>query len=125
MSDEPYIEAHFVDQEQTTIEITMFYVPRGMRRQGVGTRLYNEWERALPATVQKVRLFAADTDGAGNSDAFWESLGFEWKFSSEDPSDLDDIMCHTMHKGVNGHPTPTPVFVEPYEDSSDPPTLRG
>lgn len=115
------IDAHFIDPEQATIEITMFHVPKEMRSQGVGTRFYEEWERSLPTTVQKVRLYAADTNGRGSSDAFWERLGFDWKYTAADAGDLDDTMCHTMHKGVNGHPTPAPIFIGPSEDEPETP----
>ena len=55
-----------------------------------------------------MRVFAADTDGSGNSDGFWLALGFAYRYAGE-PGDLSYEAAHTLVKGVNGHPTPAPL----------------
>lgn len=79
-------------------------VPENRRRQGLGTAAYRVWEAGLPQNVRLVRLFAADAEGAGNSDDFWSSLGFRHVYRADD--DLDYESAHAMHKGVNGARTP-------------------
>ena len=74
---EPYINAH---RSGDRIVIDMMWVPPSQRSKGVGTRYYQEWEKTLPPDVTRVEAWAADTDGEGNSDRFWESLGFDYKF---------------------------------------------
>jgi hypothetical protein len=109
-SDEPYIDAH---RSGDIVWIDMMEVPTEQRGQGVGRRVYEEWEASLPEDVKYIMVYAADTEGRGHSDMFWEALGFEWRWYSEFPEDLGDEGQHTMIKGVNGNPTPEPVFVGP------------
>jgi GNAT superfamily N-acetyltransferase len=111
--DKPYIEASI---GRDTANIDMFYVPKNQRHKGVGTRYYQEWEANLPKTVKLIRLLAADTEGQGNSDQFWEMMGFEWQYTGEN---LSYEAEHTMWKGVNGHPTPPTVNTDEYEDDEE------
>jgi predicted GNAT superfamily acetyltransferase len=112
--DNPYIDARM--SGDTTVWIDMIHVPKQQRGQGIGTRYYREWEAKLPKTVKLVRLLAADTgSGRGNSDQFWELLGFNWQYKGEN---LDYEAEHMMWKGVNGHPTPATVDVDAYDDDS-------
>jgi hypothetical protein len=52
--------------------IANFKIPEKDRRRGEGTRLYNEWEAALPETVEIVELWTPDYEGL----AFWKSVGY-------------------------------------------------
>lgn len=117
-NDKPVIHAFWVGQDRTVVEINWIHVPPGQRGQGVGRRTYEEWEKALPPTVELVTLFAADSDGSGNSDPFWERLGFGWQFNANDASDIPYESLHRMHKGVNGYPTPKSVWWENEDDNA-------
>jgi GNAT superfamily N-acetyltransferase len=88
-----------------------FHIPKVSRKQGLGRRAYEEWEASLPKEIKLVRLFAADYDN-GNSDGFWEAMGFDWNYTGEN---LSYEAQHAMWKGVNGHPTPPPVNVDEEE----------
>lgn len=101
-STEPYIDAH---RSGGRVIIDMLWVPPSQRGEGVGTRYYEEWEKTIPPDVTRIEAWAADTEGEGNSDRFWESLGFEYKFEGEEDK-LDYESAHWMWKGANGHPTP-------------------
>jgi hypothetical protein len=97
------INAQWADGEaKTVIEITWMK----SSQKGQGRQEYETWEKSLPPTVKLITLFAADSDGSGNSDQFWEKMGFDWVWSPGDDSDIDYESLHRMHKGVNGHPTP-------------------
>lgn len=90
------------------------YVPKELRGKGIGQKLYLNWETNLPSETKLVKLFAADYgDGLGNSDPFWERLGFEHQYYGETMSYEGE---HTMWKGVKCHPTPEPVDWDAYED---------
>jgi predicted GNAT superfamily acetyltransferase len=102
------IEGHLSSPE--TAWVDMILIPAQERGTGQGRRTYEAWEARLPATVEVVRLFAADT-GSGESDGFWEAMSFEYQYDCEDESDLDYESSHMMFKGVNGHPTPKPIWV--------------
>ncbi len=112
----PVVEWHFIDAEKNMVELTMFSIPKEERRRGVGRSTYESWEASLPLSVKVIRLFAADTDGNGNSDCFWERMGFDWRYTADDISDMDYTTQHSMHKGIHGHPTPEPVFVDACEE---------
>ena len=111
-SNEPRIVA---DIGKEVALIHDFYIPQHMRGKGMGRRYYEEWEASLPETVELVKLFAADYDGSGNSDGFWDALGFSYAYTGDTMSYEAE---HTMWKGVNGHPTPPPVDVDDEEDYS-------
>ena len=102
------IAAHWVNAP-TAMELAWFCVPAGARGQGHGRRLYEEWEKSLPPSVTLVTLFAADSDGNGNSDIFWEAMGFDWVYAINADQNADYESLHRMQKGVNGHPTPAPA----------------
>ena len=81
-------------------------IPADKRGQGLGRALYERFEASLPADIEMIMIFAADTDGSGNSDGFWSAMGFEYRYDGEDlPYEAE----HTMVKGVNGNPTPAPI----------------
>jgi len=107
------------------VELHWFKVPEESRRSGMGTRLWAWLQANLPPHIKLVTLFAADSDGGGNSDPFWEKQGFRWRYAAEDPGDLDYEATHAMWKGVNGHRTPKPVITgldqddEPDEGSGE------
>ena len=105
MDEQPFIEGH---RGGAAAWVDMVFVPDGRRGRGEGRRLYEEWEAGLPGDVEMVLVFAADTEGEGNSDGFWEALGFSYRFEG-DEDDLSYDAAHTMVKGVNGHPTPAPA----------------
>jgi len=92
--------------------VDMIFIPPEKRRQGEGTKLYKEWEAALPHSIKLIRLLAADT-GHGTSEAFWEHLGFAFAYDAEDSGDLTYEQRQEMVKGVHGTPTPAPVQIEP------------
>lgn len=51
------------------------------------------------------------------SNGFWEALGFEYRWISDDPEDLSYETRNEMVKGVNGTPILAPVYVAPeYDD---------
>lgn len=113
------IVAHYVDAEKTRIEIEWIHVPASERSKGAGRAAYEEWERTLEPSVKLVTLFAADTNEQGNSDPFWEKLGFDWVYTADDADVIPYEHSHRMHKGVNGHPTPKAVWWDE-EDDEDP-----
>lgn len=90
----------------------MIWVPPALRGAGAGRRLYEQFERDLPADVTAVVVFAADTDGSGNSDGFWEALGFSYRYTAPDAEDLSYGARHTLIKGVNGHATPAAIELD-------------
>lgn len=106
----------------STVEIHLIVVPDGKRRAGLGTRFFRWFEANLAERVTLVQVFAADYDGNGNTDGFWESLGFRWKYGGED---LSYEEAHAMWKGVNGHPTPRMIAVGPDEDDDEEPGMDG
>lgn len=103
-SEQPRIVADIGDRIATIHDL---YVPRNLRSSGMGTKIYLDWEANLPTSVQLVKLFAADYgEGRGNSNSFWEELGFDYQYGDE----ISDYEArHSMRKGVNGNPTPPPI----------------
>ncbi len=102
------IDAH---RAGDVVWLDWFCLPARARGQGHGRAAYDAWESALPVDITCVRLFAADT-GDGRSDGFWERLGFSYVYDTDNPDALDDDDRYAMWKGVNGHTTPRPVWVE-------------
>lgn len=100
----------------TVAEVIMLFVDEKERGKGVGTKTYEDFEKSLPKNIQRVKLFAADT-GSGNSNDFWEKLGFDYVYTSDCADELKSAVgyegFYTMHKGVNGFKTPEAIFVEP------------
>lgn len=97
------------------VEITMIYVCPEDRGKGIGRTLYQEFEKNLPNDVKMVKLFAADT-GNGNSDDFWDKMGFEYTYTGECKEDVESGVgyegLHSMRKGVNGYTTPQSIFID-------------
>lgn len=108
-ADQPYIEAH---RSGDIVWIDMMVVPKGRRGTGAGRAFYDAWVAALPQDIPLIRLMAADT-GAGLSNGFWEAMGFSYVYVGDD---LDYELGQQMWQGVNGHPTPPSIEVEPAED---------
>jgi hypothetical protein len=102
----PYISSH--RSGTSSIYIDMMSIPASQRRKGVGRAYYKAWEESLPADIELVKIFAADT-GEGNSADFWDAMGFNFQYDGES---LDYETKHMMWKGVNGHPTPPTIDVE-------------
>ena len=114
--DQPYINAHRVGDHK--IEIEMLFVPRDQRGKGVGRQFYQQWESNLPPDIHVVQIWSADT-GNGNARNFWDSLGFCYKYDNPDDWPVDEDTMDWMVKGVNGHPTPTAILIEPPDDYYD------
>jgi hypothetical protein len=94
--EKPYIDSHLSGKD--TIVIDMFEVPPNQRHKGVGTQFYKNWEKSLPKHIKYVKVFAADT-GEGNSDAFWDKLGFDYMYDGEE-NEMDYESAHTMIKTI-------------------------
>jgi hypothetical protein len=109
----PQIDFFYKNKEKTVIEISMFLVEVLKRGKGIGSKFYLEWEKNLPKEVELITLFAADT-GDGNSDDFWEKLGFDFKYTADTQTDLLNSVgyegIHRMWKGVNNKPTPQSIY---------------
>lgn len=72
------INAHRIGSD--TMYIEWFAVDKARRGKGVGRKAYDTWERKLPRAIKQIRLHAADS-GEGPSTGFWESLGFDRRWS--------------------------------------------
>ena len=105
MSDGAFIKAH---KSGTSVWIDMIYVPKKQRGRGEGRKLYERWEVRLPKDIELVRVFASDTECDGNSDGFWEAVGFSYRYEGDEDS-LSYEAAHTLVRGVNGHLTPPPI----------------
>ena len=103
-----YLDAH---RTGSSIWIDMLYVAPAHRGKGEGRRLCTEFEASLPKDIRLILVFAADTEGGGNSDGFWQALGFGYRYTG-DESELDYETAHTLVKGVNGHATPEPILLD-------------
>lgn len=113
MFPEFYVDSYINDHRSGDgIWIDMIFIQEGHRGKGHGTQLYKNWEKDLPKDIKYVIVFAADT-GSGNSDKFWQSLGFQYKYDAENSDVLDYQSQHTLVKGVNGFPTPKSIWVNP------------
>jgi len=86
-AEQPYIDAHRVGAHK--IEIEMMSVPKAQRGKGVGRRFYEQWEAELPPDIHVVQIWSADT-GTGNARGFWESMGFEYRYSNPDDWPVDE-----------------------------------
>lgn len=73
MGDTPFLASH-VDGD--TAWLDFLFVPRALRHQGYGTRIFNEWLKRLPEVVRRVEVLAVDLDGE-HSAGFWRRMGFE------------------------------------------------
>jgi GNAT superfamily N-acetyltransferase len=103
------LEAH---RSGDTVWIDWLYVAPSERRRGAARRALARFEAELPREIRLLRVFAADSEGAGNSDDFWLSVGFAYRYAG-DPEELSYEAAHTLVKGVNGHPTPASIRVIP------------
>jgi hypothetical protein len=92
----------------STMWLDMLEIEVARRGRGLGRARYQRFEAGLPADITTVRVFAADTEGSGNSDGFWLSLGFAYRFEGR-PDQMSYEAAHTLVKGVNGHPNPAPI----------------
>jgi len=108
------IESH---EQGDTMWLDLIEVPKSQQRKGLGRKEYEEWEGSLPKNIKLVKLMAADM-GDGNSQGFWERMGFDFVYTSNDPNNIPYEYRQEMQKGVNGHPTPNPIDWEEYTESS-------
>jgi len=109
------IDAHLVGSDKVYIE--WFQVPKELRRRGIGTAAYKEWEKRLPKRIRYVTLNAVDA-GPGYSGPFWRSLGFVYRWDYGYDLDVSDDLydsSHAMIKGVGRTRTPETVQVDPEE----------
>jgi hypothetical protein len=104
-----------------TMYLEWFALPRELRGKGLGRRAYKLWEKTVPKEFKLIQLHAADS-GSGPTDAFWERMGFQWRFDFGEPvysaSDPRYEASHEMQKGIHGKRTPDLVDV-PNEDGED------
>ena len=68
----------------TQATINMFSLPAELRGQGLGTKLYKEWEDQLPVSVTHVELWTGNIRACG----FWRKMGFLPKWPG---AKLDDF----------------------------------
>lgn len=61
-----------------SLVIDDLYIHPDHRRKGIGTKWFHYLLEIIPADIERIELFAADYDGSGNSNEFWESLGFDY-----------------------------------------------
>ena len=104
------INAHLTAPKGDTVYIEWFHVPESDRRRGIGTSAYKKWERSLPKHVKIIQLHSAN-----ESDPFWESLGFGWRYDFEYPPAVSSKLYEAsreMVKGIRGKKTPKPVWLE-------------
>lgn len=105
------ITAH--DYGKNSVYLEWISVPAQHRKQGLGSAAYLAWETNLPVKYKYVYLHAADS-GSGQTDSFWEALGFQhvYNFYEEiyphEPAYED---YHYMVKGIRGTPTPDPLEI--------------
>lgn len=110
---EENIEAH---EQGSTMWLDLMEIPKRQRRKGLGRKEYEEWEASLPEHIKLVKLMAADM-GDGNSQEFWQRMGFDFVYTADDPEDIPYEYRQEMQKGVNGHPTPPPSDWNAYDES--------
>lgn len=105
--DSPYIITETIDD---VIEIKEFYIPPS-KRPGFDREYYLMWESNLPKNIKYVKL--SDT----KLNEFWENVGFDYEYISDDEIILDSDVNGLMVKGINGTDTPEPIYIdESYSD---------
>jgi hypothetical protein len=99
--EEPYVE---YETGLDVAYIDMIFVPKDMRSQGVGTRVFNEFLENLDPQIKRLRLKAA-TLGGCDAASFWKRQGFKEAYTGDlDGSDALDVLS----RGVNGYSDPVP-----------------
>lgn len=78
------------------IVVDELWLPPHMRGEGLGPKVYQQWEQNIPRDVKYLKLMPVDY-GHGDPTGFWEKMGFK------------HVSDKWMAKGVNGNPTPQPV----------------
>jgi GNAT superfamily N-acetyltransferase len=94
----PFLSARVCDDQAW---ITWLYVPRALRRHGLGRRMVEEWQAHMPAGVREIRVAAADFDDV-DPVPFWERLGFH---AVAPPPDLEALGVLVMSREVPPHDT--------------------
>lgn len=107
--DHKLVDIHW-HQSGPAIWIDWISVPAELHGQGLGRRAYEAWEAELPADIERVHIFAADSDGSGNSDGFWLALGFKYRYEPSE-GELSYEATHTLVLGIRDHPTPAPILL--------------
>lgn len=69
----PFLATH---QSEDTAWVDVFFIPKLLRRQGLGRRIFEAWLASLPKTVRSIYLVAAEIDEELPLD-FWTKMGFE------------------------------------------------
>ena len=116
--DKPYYELDYSSNEEGVygVLIEKFVVPSHQRGSGLGTKLYEEFERNLPENIKVVGLIAADL-GSGPTQDFWKRQGFVPAFDYDSVSKSEvESMFYCMVKGVNGQPNPDPLPISEYDE---------
>jgi len=95
-----------------TLYLEWFALPKDLRGKGLGRRAYMLWEATLPKKLKLIRLHTADS-GSGPTEAFWERMGFDWRYDFDDPVySTDDPLYEAsreMQKGIHGKRTPKSI----------------
>lgn len=68
--------------ESDTAWVGLIYVPRELRRNGIGRRMFDRWARSVPEEVRQIRLLPVALDDESPV-GFWQRLGF--RFEETDP----------------------------------------
>lgn len=115
---EPYYQTDLLtrDGKLYGILIEMFVVPSSERGNGVGTRMYEAFERGLHPDIKVVGVVAADL-GTGDTREFWKARGFvpAYDYATGSPAEVAG-MFYAMLKGVNGAPNPDPLPLSEYDE---------
>jgi GNAT superfamily N-acetyltransferase len=93
--------------QPVAMRLDFLFVPEADRGTGIGSRMYREWEAALPSDVAEVCLYAGEVGPNEPATAeFWLKMGFSFRYEGRD---LPEGSAFAMRKGVNGIPTQAPL----------------
>lgn len=63
--------------------VSLIYVPRPMRRRGLGRQMFERWARTIPPEVSEIKVLAAEIDDE-QPFGFWVKMGFQADDTPED-----------------------------------------
>jgi len=75
--DEAANDSVTIDAHRVGNSVVIDYFEVNPQRQGLGSKKYKEWESKLPKDIKTIKLYASDA-GSGNSEMFWDQMGFDW-----------------------------------------------